>query len=204
LSNGRDVAAARIGPGGPGNDFLRRSDTYAFRMEPDTALTVLGAGVGIPVLNKLLGPAADRIGAGGWTLADTSVECVKRVFEKATRRAGPRLDDGGGVPPKVLKEVMEEAAVAEDELTQDYLAGVLASARSENGRDDRAAAHARLVGDLSAYAPRTHYLMYASAQHCSVESDADDFRTDAFSRKVFVVGGDEHIAGMSFSAGELA
>jgi hypothetical protein len=102
-----------------------------------------------------------------------------------------------------LKEVMDDAVVADDELRQDYLAGVLASARSESGRDDRAATHAPLVGDLSTYALRTHYLLYASVQRQAGTWDPTALRSDSFQRREHYIPFRQYVAGMAFSVAEL-
>jgi hypothetical protein len=90
---------------------------------------------------------------------------VDRVVRNAGRRLGSEgLARKGRVPLKVLKAVHDEGMVAENELEAEYLGGVLASSRSEIDRDDRAASLIGLVGRLSTYQLRTHYIMYAQAQ----------------------------------------
>lgn len=171
---------------------------------PEEIELLAASAVAAPLLNKLLGPTADYLGGGMKAIAEKAAGNVNAVLNKSLRRLGDGVDDPGGVPPKVLKSVWDEAQLAEDELTQDYLAGVLASSRSENGRDDRAAAHARLVGDLSTYALRTHYLLYAGAQRLYVGRDEDEARLGRFSLGWLFVDFDQYRAGMAFSERERA
>jgi len=71
----------------------------------------------------------------------------------------------------VLKEILDEGSFCDDELTASYFGGVLASSKSEITRDDRGATLAALVGRLSAYEIRTHYLLYVHAQRRLAGSD---------------------------------
>jgi hypothetical protein len=125
-------------------------------------MAVLGSA---PIVLKIVGPTADYVGGGIKNLVERQVQNVERVFEKAADRLGEEgLERPGGVPPRVLKEVMEGAAFCEDELGAEYFGGILAASKSENQRDDRGATLAALAGRLSSYQLRCHYLMYAYAQ----------------------------------------
>jgi hypothetical protein len=64
------------------------------------------------------------------------------------------------VPPKVLKGILEDAPFCDDELGAEYFGGVLASSRSEVGRDDCGAAFLALVERLSTYQIRSHFFFY--------------------------------------------
>jgi hypothetical protein len=131
-------------------------------VDPGTGMAVLGSA---PVVLKIVGPTADYVGGGVKNLVERQVENVERVFSKAAARLGEEgLERPGVVPPRVLKEVIEGASFCEDELGAEYFGGILAGAKSENGRDDRGASLAALAGRLSSYQLRCHYLMYATAQ----------------------------------------
>jgi hypothetical protein len=83
-----------------------------------------------------------------WT--ERRVENISRVFGHAARKLGPAaLETEGAVPPRVLKGILEEGQFADGELAAEYLGGVLASARTAQGRDDRGALLVGLVGRLS-------------------------------------------------------
>jgi hypothetical protein len=130
-----------------------------------TGLTILGsAQVSKDLIARIRGPTADYLGDGIRDWSERGVANVQLVFEKAGEKLGPELSRSGAVPPRVLKAILEESQFAEDELMAEYLGGVLASARSEVGRDDRAAMLAATIGRLSTYAVRTHYLFYAAAR----------------------------------------
>lgn len=142
-------------------------------MEPATGLTILGTAVGsAKVIEKILGPTADYIGAGVRNWTERRTANVANVFRKAANCLGDRIERPGSVPPKVLKNVLEEAAFSEDELTAEYFGGVLASSRSEVSRDDRGAAFAALVGRLTSYQIRAHYFFYTVLQQVYAGSGA--------------------------------
>ena len=130
-------------------------------VEPTTAL---GGGLAIlaskDLLNKLLGPTADYLGEGLKDLVAKSKANVAAIFSKATARLGDKLDQPGTVNPRVLKQVLDEGRFCEDELAAEYYGGILASARTESGRDDRGATYASLIRQLSTYQIRLHYLCY--------------------------------------------
>ena len=111
---------------------------------------------------KLLGPTADYLGEGLRNLTQRRVESIGKIFANASAKLGSQLDEPGQVPPRVLKTVMNEGSYCEDPAALEYFGGVLASSRTERGRDDRGARVAKLVDNLSAYQIRTHYLLYTT------------------------------------------
>lgn len=131
-------------------------------MEPATGLTILGGAIGgAKVAEKVLGPTAEYIGDGLKTWTQRRVQNVANVFEIAAKLLGPKLDQPGAVPPKVLKEVIDQASSNDDRLAGEYFGGVLASSRTEVSRDDRGARFISLIGSLTSYQLRTHYLLYS-------------------------------------------
>lgn len=75
---------------------------------------------------------------------------------------GDRLDDGSSVPPKVLKQIIDNGSFATDELEIEYLAGVLVSSRTPEERDNRGASAAKTIDSLSNYQIRTHFILYSA------------------------------------------
>jgi len=134
-------------------------------VDPMTAaggdLAILGSK---DLLNKLLGPTADYLGGELKNLLEGFVEKSKdnvaRILLKARDKLGDRLGTPGTVNPRVLKDIIIEGAFCEDELAAEYYGGILASARTESGRDDRAAAYLGVVKGLSTYEIKFHYVYY--------------------------------------------
>jgi hypothetical protein len=131
-------------------------------VDPGLAVAALGPSA---LVVKILGPTADYVGEGVREWTEKRAENVQRVFARAGERLGDdELSRPGAVPPKVLKGILEEAQFADDELAAEYLGGVLASSRTGQPRDDRGASLVALVGRLSSYQLRTHYVLYSAAQ----------------------------------------
>ena len=133
-------------------------------MEPVTTigLGAVAAYVAKDGIGKLLGPTADYLGDGLRDLTRRRVESIGRIFSNASTKLGSQLDEPGQVPPRVLKTVLNEGSYCEDPVALEYFGGVLASSRTERGRDDRGARVAKVVDNLSTYQLRTHYLIYSS------------------------------------------
>jgi hypothetical protein len=131
-------------------------------MDTSAGLIILGTAVGsAKLIERMLGPTADYIGGGVETWTKRRVDNVTRIFRNAQNKLGAKLEREGTVPPRVLKEILQEGSFCDDELAAEYFGGVLASSRSEIPRDDRGAAVARLISRLTTYQIRTHFLLYS-------------------------------------------
>lgn len=116
-------------------------------------------------ISKILGPTADYLGEGLVNFTKKRVETVGKIFQTAESRLGDGISKPGSVPPKVLKAVLDDGSYSNDELAIEYLGGILASSRTDMGRDDRGARMAKIVDALSTYQLRTHYLIYTTIKH---------------------------------------
>lgn len=130
-------------------------------------LTTIGFGVIAAYLakdglEKLLGPTADYLGGGLKDLTQKRMENIGQIFKKADEKLGDKREQPGAIPPKVLKTIINDGSFNDDSLAVEYFGGVLASSRTEFGRDDRGACMAKLVDGLSTYQLRTHYLIYST------------------------------------------
>ncbi len=133
--------------------------------------TVAGAYLAQNMLKRLLGPTADYLGENIKELVERRRDNLEKILSNATKKAGPRLDSPGRVPPKVLKGVINEGTYAEDPIAVEYFGGVLASSRTATGRDDRGARIIKTIDNLSTYQLRTHYLIYSTTAHIFSKSD---------------------------------
>ncbi len=130
-------------------------------IDPNALVAGVGAYLGSKeLLGKLLGPTADYLGEGLKDWAKKRLENTNRILEKADKKLGDKINEHGAVPPRVLKEILNEGSYADDELVAEYFGGVLASSRSGVSRDDRGATFAKLVARLSSYQVRSHFIFY--------------------------------------------
>ncbi len=120
------------------------------------------------LLTKLLGPTAEYIGGEIKGLVEKCNVNITDIFIKAYHKLGSRVEQSGAVNPRVLKNVFDDGKFCEDELSKEYLAGVLASSRTEDGKDDRGVTNAKLVSNLSSYQIRTHYIFYTLLRRASL------------------------------------
>jgi len=123
------------------------------------------------LIGKVLGPTADYIGKGINDFAQHRVDNVKRIFQKAGEFLGDKPPEGQAVPPRVLRDVLNDGSYRDDELTASYYGGILASSRSGIPRDDRGAAFTAVVGRLTTYQLRAHYILYRTINHLYHNSD---------------------------------
>ena len=93
--------------------------------------------------------------------------------------------------------------VCESELETECLGGVLASSRTEISRDDRAASLIALIGRLSTYQLRTHYIMYALAQRALAGQAVTVGESNVRDRAgAFFLPHDDWVGAMALSAAE--
>jgi hypothetical protein len=130
-------------------------------MDPDTGLVALGATADLA--KQILGATADYVGQGLQTWTDKRVENVTNIFKNAEQKLGDAINGEGTVPPRVLGLILDQGSYASDPVSTAYFGGILASSRSGVSRDDRGAVMAALVGRLSAYELRSHYIFYSVA-----------------------------------------
>src|SRR5690625_1838561 len=129
-------------------------------------LTTVGLGSVIAYLskdglNKMLGPTADYLGESIRDFAQKRAENIGKIFGNAESKLGPKLEQPGQVPPKVLKTIINEGSYSDDEIAVEYFGGILASSRTEQGRDDRGARIGKTLDGLSIYQIRSHYIIYS-------------------------------------------
>ncbi len=113
-------------------------------------------------LDRLLGSTSDYLGVELQDFAQRRVDNVGRIFARAEAKLGEKINLPGQVPPKVLKTVLHEGSYADNDLAIEYFGGVLASSRTETGRDDRGARIAGIVDKMSSLQLRSHFLTYAA------------------------------------------
>jgi hypothetical protein len=128
-------------------------------MDIGTGLALFGSK---DLIIKLLGPTVEYLGESGAAFTKKRIENIKRIFSKAERKLGNKLNEPGGVPPKILKGILDDGGFCEDEISAEYYGGVLASSRSGVSRDDRAVVFLTLLSRMSSYQIRTHYILYSS------------------------------------------
>lgn len=134
-------------------------------MSSEVVLALSPAGMptaGALAAYKLFGPSLAAFGGnlGRWT--DRWSAGFLGITDRASTKLGDKIDAPGEVPPRILQRVMTDGAWCDDDVAQDYFAGLVAGSRSINGEDDENLAAANLLSGLRARDIRLHYLIYSS------------------------------------------
>ncbi|MDE0250008.1 MAG: hypothetical protein OXK72_03265 [Gammaproteobacteria bacterium] len=124
-------------------------------MEPVTTvgLSAIAAYLAKDGVTKLLGPTADYLGGGLKDLTQRRIENIRKVFSNASKKLGGQLEEPGQVPPRILKTVINEASYCEDPLVLEYFGEVLASSRTESGRDDQSRGQSFCISNQDTLSP---------------------------------------------------
>lgn len=111
-------------------------------------------------IKKMLGPSCEYIGGELKNLVEKANINVNDVFKRALEKLGKNIENPGGVPPKVLRKIVEEAAFNEDNLSKEYLAGLLAYSRSKNSSDDTCLPFLNMLSNQPRHVIQFHYSYY--------------------------------------------
>ena len=172
-------------------------------MDLGTGLTVLGTALGgKDIIVKVLGPTAEYVGDELKAYTSKRIENLGKIFTKASKKIKEEQKDFI-LPPKVLKQIINEGSYAEDELAQEYYAGVLASSKTALGRDDRGASWAFLISQMSTYQIRLHYVFYMLVYRLLKDSPHSvGYKASARKNSIYIPWSD-FIKSMDFEWNEL-
>lgn len=130
-------------------------------MDANSGLAILGGAIGsAKLIEKVLGPTAEYVGAGVRDFTERRVNNIKRIFQRADALLGNAPPAGEAVPPRVLRDVLNDGSYRDDELAACYYGGILASSRSGVSTDDRGAGFTATIARLTTYQLRAHYVLY--------------------------------------------
>jgi hypothetical protein len=92
-----------------------------------------------------------------------------KIVEAATKKV-ENPDDGKKVNVRAARDVLWNGAITDDEVCAEYFGGMLAAARSEDGKDDGVVHYVDTVKAMSARQLELHYLIYKAWQMLLVRS----------------------------------
>lgn len=131
-------------------------------MDAGTGIAVLGTALGsAKLLEKILGPTSEYIGDSLCDFTKKRVQNIASIFNIAARNLDSDIESPGSVHPKILRQVVDEGSFCDDPIALEYFGGVLASSRTESGKDDRGASLMKQISRLTTYQLRSHYLFYS-------------------------------------------
>jgi hypothetical protein len=86
-----------------------------------------------------------------------------KIIEMATKKVGDH-EDGKKVNLRAARDVLWSGAITEDEVCAEYFGGMLAAARSEDGKDDAVVHYVDTIKAMSARQLELHYVIYKAWQ----------------------------------------
>lgn len=121
------------------------------------AAAAVAAGLG---LKWVAGPSIQAVGQafGEWT--QIRVRNLLRLGERVEKRIQPGDDSDGSVPPRLLYKILEDGSWIDDDLAQEYLAGILVGSRSADGGNEDGVYMAHVLSTLTSTQVRMHYAVY--------------------------------------------
>ena len=165
-------------------------------------LGAVAAYLGKDGISRILGPTADYLGGELKEFTKRRIENVGKIFSRAEKKLGDKLDCPGQVPPKVLKTIINEGSYSDDDITIEYFGGVLASSRTEISRDDRGSRLVKMIDNMSTYQIRSHYLIYSTISELfSDRKNSFGLSEDRYKMRLFMPGQD-YVDAMEFTQQE--
>jgi len=107
-------------------------------------------------LQKAFGPVLTEVGED---LKKLYAKGRDRLVSVAYRKI-PNPDDGKQANLRVTRDVLWNGSFTEDEVCAEYFGGILASSRSDTGKDDDAIQFVDVIKSLSARQLHLHYVIY--------------------------------------------
>lgn len=121
------------------------------------------------VLYQLLSPSAKVFGERIGGLSEVACDNIESVLRKVANKISD--DSVGTIPLRVGKSILQEVPYSDNEITQEYFAGVLATSKTQDNIDDRGVYFNDLVSKLSSYQLRAHFIFYSLVNEKFLNSD---------------------------------
>lgn len=124
-------------------------------MEP-ISTTAVAIGAGSWFGNKLLGPTCELIGNDLGQLYQKGRDRIANNAIKKTKN----IDDGWEANLRVTRDVFWNGSFTDEAICAEYFGGILASSRSEDGKDDTGVFFVDIIKSLSSGQLKMHYIIY--------------------------------------------
>lgn len=129
-------------------------------MPGEEIIITTAVAVGGYVGTKLFGTALATMGDD---INKVYVKGRDKIVEIATKKVD-NPEDGKNVNLRAARDVLWNGAIADDEVCAEYFGGMLAAARSEDGKDDAVVHYVDTIKAMSARQLELHYVIYKSLQ----------------------------------------
>lgn len=169
----------------------------------DVQTTTAIAAIGYPLVQKVLGPSSEYLGDQLKLFTQKNTENLKRIFEKTESKHPEGIEQQGSVSPQILRDVLFDGSFCEDEISQEYYAGVLASSKSKQNRDNRGVDITACISRLSNYQLRAHYFFYYVMHQSKIVSESEIQQDAILNNTPVFISNKTFIEAMDFDAIEL-
>ncbi len=127
--------------------------------ESELVTAGVSAYVAKDIVKQVLGPTAEYLGQETKGLVEKCNINISNILTKAYEKITDK-NDGKIVNIRAFRDIINEGKMIEDELFAEYFGGLLASSRSDDGKDDRSVYYINLIKSLSTYQIKIHFLLY--------------------------------------------
>jgi hypothetical protein len=113
-----------------------------------------------------------------------------KIVEVATRKIIDS-EDGKKVSLRAARDVLWNGAISDDEVCAEYFGGMLAAARSEDGKDDGVVHYVDTIKAMSARQLELHYLIYKAWQTLLLRDPSGinvGMGSEVQSKRIFLAG----------------
>lgn len=121
-------------------------------------MDIITTGTMLAIANKLLGKTAEEISKDISSLYSIGKD---KIIDFATRKIS-NIDDGKQANLRVARDVFWGGSFTEEAICAEYFGGILASSRSEDGKDDSGVYYVDIIKSLSSAQLHLHYVLYRS------------------------------------------
>lgn len=119
-------------------------------------MDLITTGAALTVANKLLGKTAEAISED---LANLYTAGRDKIAQVAIRKI-KNPDDGAVANLRVAREVFWNGSYTDESICAEYFGGILAAARSKDGKDDTGVFYVDIIKSLSSGQLKLHYILY--------------------------------------------
>ncbi len=117
--------------------------------------------------NKLLGPTAEIIGQDLKKLYEKGIDKIVANAIKKTKN----IDSNDRTNLRVTRDVLWNGSFTDESICAEYFGGVLASSRSEDGKDDFGVFYVNIIKSLSSSQLKVHYAIYRALNKILVTNE---------------------------------
>jgi hypothetical protein len=119
------------------------------------------------IIERVLGPTADELGKDVLKLYKMAKNLIlQKAFKKLKNP-----NDGKRANLRVARDVLWNGSFTDDVICAEYFGGILASSRSEDGKDDSGIFFLDIIKSLSSSQLKMHYIIYRTLNKILVANE---------------------------------